>query len=101
MEPDDLGLRRLNALGEQEAADALRACCSAPAWVRGMLAARPFPERSALLARSAAELDQLDWAGIRQALDAHPRIGERVAGADTEAQWSRREQSGMDGASDQ
>ena len=32
---------------------------------------------------------------VRRALDAHPRIGERAAGEDTEAQWSRREQSAV------
>jgi 2-oxo-4-hydroxy-4-carboxy-5-ureidoimidazoline decarboxylase len=40
----------------------------------------------------------LDWTGVREALDAHPRIGERAAGSTTEAAWSAREQSGMDAA---
>jgi 2-oxo-4-hydroxy-4-carboxy-5-ureidoimidazoline decarboxylase len=43
-------------------------------------------------------LAELDWAEVRQAVDAHPRIGERVAGTGREADWSRREQSGMDHA---
>jgi 2-oxo-4-hydroxy-4-carboxy-5-ureidoimidazoline decarboxylase len=43
----------------------------------------------------------LDWDGVREALDAHPRIGERMAAASREASWSAAEQSGMDGASDE
>ena len=35
---------------------------------------------------------------IRQALDAHPRIGERAPGTGREAAWSATEQSGMDSA---
>jgi 2-oxo-4-hydroxy-4-carboxy-5-ureidoimidazoline decarboxylase len=53
------------------------------------------------LARSATVLQDLDWADVREAVDAHPRIGERVDGASQEAGWSRREQSGMDPASDE
>jgi 2-oxo-4-hydroxy-4-carboxy-5-ureidoimidazoline decarboxylase len=89
----------LNALDEGQARELLRACCAADAWLDDVVAARPYTDREALQARSAAALAALDWAGVREALDAHPRIGERVAAAGREADWSRREQSAMATAS--
>jgi 2-oxo-4-hydroxy-4-carboxy-5-ureidoimidazoline decarboxylase len=75
------------------------ACCASSAWVDAILAGRPYARRADLLSRSDEVLAALDWADVRQALDAHPRIGERVAGTGQEAIWSSREQSGMDYAS--
>jgi len=98
---DDAGLARFHVLGTEDAREALRACCAAPAWVDAMLAGRPYPSRDAMLGRARAALAELDWAGVRTALDAHPRIGERVSGGGREASWSRSEQSGMDGSSAQ
>jgi 2-oxo-4-hydroxy-4-carboxy-5-ureidoimidazoline decarboxylase len=77
----------------------VRACCASSAWVAAILAGRPYARRADLLSRSDEVLADLDWADVREALDAHPRIGERVAGTGQEATWSRREQSGMDHAS--
>lgn len=94
MAADDAGLAGFNTLGEE----ALRACCAAPAWVAAVAAGRPYPDRAALRKVSADALAGLDWAGVREAFDAHPRIGERVAGTGREAAWSRTEQSGMDTA---
>ena len=92
------GLARLNELPGREAREALHACCAAAAWLDDLVAGRPYPDRSALLDRSAAVLANLDWADIREALDAHPRIGERARQAGREAAWSAAEQSGMDSA---
>jgi 2-oxo-4-hydroxy-4-carboxy-5-ureidoimidazoline decarboxylase len=51
-------------------------------------------------ASSAAALGALDWPSLRVAVDAHPRIGERLAAAEStqEAAWSAKEQAGMDTA---
>jgi 2-oxo-4-hydroxy-4-carboxy-5-ureidoimidazoline decarboxylase len=54
----------------------------------------------AVAARADEALAGLDWSGVRTALDAHPRIGERADGAGREAAWSRSEQSGVDTATD-
>jgi 2-oxo-4-hydroxy-4-carboxy-5-ureidoimidazoline decarboxylase len=94
----DPGLARLNELPDTEAEEALRACCAATAWVDAVMAARPYANRAALLGHSTEVLDDLDWVGIRQALDAHPRIGERAGQPGREAAWSAKEQSGMDSA---
>ncbi len=94
----DPGLVRLNELPKEAAREALHACCASTTWVEAVIAGRPYPDRTALLERSARVLDGLDWADVRQALDAHPRIGERAAQSGREAAWSATEQSGMDSA---
>jgi 2-oxo-4-hydroxy-4-carboxy-5-ureidoimidazoline decarboxylase len=94
------GLSQLNQASWEEAGNQLRACCASPAWVMAMAAARPYADAEALRQRGAAELGGLSWDEIRVALDAHPRIGERVTGSGTEAAWSRREQAGMGSASE-
>jgi 2-oxo-4-hydroxy-4-carboxy-5-ureidoimidazoline decarboxylase len=100
MSADDAGLARFNTLGGPDAADALRACCAAPGWVDAVVDGRPYPNRVAVAARADEALACLDWSGVRAALDAHPRIGERADGGGREATWSRSEQSGMDTATD-
>ena len=65
-----------------------------------MAAGRPYPDRAALLAAADAALRRLTWSDVSLAISAHPRIGERPAGDDREAAWSRREQSGVDADAD-
>ena len=101
MTADDAGLARFNSLAGAEAAEMLRACCAAPAWIEAMASGRPYPNRVALVARADDALADLDWPGVRAALDAHPRIGDRAAGVGREAAWSRSEQSGMDQSSEE
>jgi len=72
----------------------LLACCASRRWADEVLARRPYPDLAALRSLSARVLAELDWADVEQALAAHPRIGERSAGATTEAAWSRAEQAG-------
>lgn len=83
----------LNAAEPAAAEHALLACCASRRWADEMLARRPYPDLDLLRLVSGAALDGLDWAGVREALDAHPRIGDRPAGDGTEATWSRAEQS--------
>lgn len=95
----DHGLAWLNGLPPDEARERLRACCAATAWLDTVVSGRPYPDRATLQATVASALAELDWAGVREAIDVHPRIGERVAAGTTEAAWSAVEQSGMDRAS--
>ncbi|RSN51341.1 MULTISPECIES: 2-oxo-4-hydroxy-4-carboxy-5-ureidoimidazoline decarboxylase [Actinomadura] len=74
--------------------DDLRACCASRAWLAAVRGAGPAELRTA----SARALDGLDWAGVAEALAAHPRIGDRVRGGGRGPAWSRGEQSGADGA---
>lgn len=71
----------------------LLACCASRRWAEQVAARRPFDDLDDLLAASADALAALDWADVLEALAAHPRIGDRAAGADREAGWSRQEQS--------
>jgi hydroxyisourate hydrolase len=88
------GLAAFNALPEPAAAEALAACCAARRWVARLLAARPYPAAADLHDAAAAELAELDWPDVLEALAAHPRIGQRAAGGSREAGWSRGEQAG-------
>ena len=63
-----------------------------------MLAARPYPDAEALVARAEEVARALPWDDVAVALAAHPRIGDRVEGSSAEAQASRREQSSMSDA---
>lgn len=93
------GLDALNRAPEDEVTERLRACNAAPGWVAAVLAGRPYADRAAVLDAGERAARALDWGQVRQALDAHPRIGERAAGESAEARWSRREQAAV-GTSD-
>jgi 2-oxo-4-hydroxy-4-carboxy-5-ureidoimidazoline decarboxylase len=92
------GLDEFNSLPAGQAAEALRACNAAPAFVEKMLAGRPYPSAEALIARAEDVARALPWNEVAQALAAHPRIGDRVEGSTAEAQASRLEQRSMSDA---
>ena len=78
-----------------QAAQDLRACNAAPRFAAELVAGRPFPDADTLVARAEEVARGLPWDEVSIALAAHPRIGDRVEGATTEAEASRREQSSM------
>ncbi|MFG2110825.1 2-oxo-4-hydroxy-4-carboxy-5-ureidoimidazoline decarboxylase [Micromonospora chersina] len=96
--PADGTLAEFNRVPAAQAERDLLACCAVPAWAREVAAGRPYPDLQALFKSADAGLLRLSWEQVAQALAAHPRIGERVAGTDRESAWSRREQAGMAGA---
>ena len=73
----------------------LTECLAVPRWVDAVLAGRPYADLDAL--KAAADLP-LSSDEIRQAMAAHPRIGEQPKHSGTDAAWSRSEQSGVDNA---
>jgi OHCU decarboxylase len=83
-------LAELNKVPRYRAEAELIRVCGSRAWVRGMVARRPFGDRDRLM-RTASEvwwsLDQTDW---REAFGAHPKIGATPTSA-----WSAEEQSGV------
>lgn len=89
-------LAQFNALPQLDAERELQACCAAPSWAHGVAASRPYADLDGLLRASDDALDRLAWSEIEAALSAHPRIGQRTAGDEPGAVWSRREQSGVD-----
>jgi 2-oxo-4-hydroxy-4-carboxy-5-ureidoimidazoline decarboxylase len=72
----------------------LLACCASRTWSAQVAARQPYWDLAELIAESEAALAGLGWDDVEEALAAHPRIGERAAGNDREAAWSRREQAG-------
>lgn len=84
----------LDDLSEAAAREQLSACCASSRWVDAMLGNRPFGTPENLAHRSDEALAELAWPDVLEALEAHPRIGQRVDGTGREAGWSRSEQSG-------
>ncbi|SOD71153.1 2-oxo-4-hydroxy-4-carboxy-5-ureidoimidazoline decarboxylase [Jatrophihabitans sp. GAS493] len=80
-----------------DAAAELLPCCASRRWITEVVNARPFATLEVLTAASDQVLAGLGWEDVLEALDAHPRIGERVGGADRESGWSRAEQAGAAG----
>jgi 2-oxo-4-hydroxy-4-carboxy-5-ureidoimidazoline decarboxylase len=89
------GLAGFNDAAAGPAERDLLSCCASPRWAHRLTAGRPYPNLAALLAAADAALAGLPWPEVEQALSAHPRIGDRIAGTDRESGWSRREQAGM------
>ncbi len=83
-----------NALSPAEAGRELLVCCAAPVWAAALAKERPFLTVDDVLGASDRVVADLRWADLRPALDAHPRIGERIRRQGAEADWSRREQAG-------
>lgn len=80
-------------------ADALRpallACCDVPRWADAVLDGRPYADAAALARAGDEAARSFTEQEVDRALAAHPRIGERAAGASAAAGWSRGEQSGV------
>ncbi|OLB74876.1 MAG: OHCU decarboxylase [Actinobacteria bacterium 13_2_20CM_2_71_6] len=89
------GLVWFNGLPREDAERELRACCAARAWACAVAAGRPYPDADALSAAASAALAELTWPDIAEALEAHPRIGEKTTGGGRDAAWSRREQAAV------
>ncbi|MEW2299659.1 2-oxo-4-hydroxy-4-carboxy-5-ureidoimidazoline decarboxylase [Streptomyces sp. NPDC006655] len=90
------GLARFNVLEEHAAAAALREACASTAWVRHLLAGRPYATLEALGAASDAATAELTAADLAEAMAGHPPIGRPKPGDPTSA----REQAGMADAAD-
>ena len=80
-------VRRINT--RVDASDELRKCCASASWVKAMNAARPFRDWHQLVEKADAAWSgarEPDW---REAIAAHPRIGDKRPG------WSSQEQSNV------
>ena len=90
-------LRWFNELSADEAVGALLLVCHSRRWATEVAAQRPFADVDALLTAADETWMALDGADWLQALDAHPRIGERGGRS---AEFSEREQAGVGVAGD-
>src|SRR5215211_1075874 len=90
-------------MAESSAFQVLTDCCGSSRWVSEMIVARPFGSREAVFAaadRIWSSLSASDWV---EAFEHHPRIGEgtsAVAQGERGAEWSSREQVGIETAGD-
>lgn len=90
-----MDLERFNEEPPDLLRPALLACCDVPAWADAVADGRPYADVAAALATADAAARRFTPPDVDRALAAHPRIGERAQGADTESAWSRQEQSGV------
>jgi 2-oxo-4-hydroxy-4-carboxy-5-ureidoimidazoline decarboxylase len=82
-------LASFNAAPAPEATAEMLACCASRRFAVAMAAGRPYASQAAALAAVEAVFGSLAWPDVLEAMDAHPRIGARVAGQ------SAAEQSGV------
>ena len=93
-------LARWNFLPSAAAVNEILPCCGSSAWAAAMVARRPLPEQSTLLAASDeiwSSLAEADWL---EAFRSHPRIGESRPGESQSVAWSTQEQRGVVDADD-
>ncbi|WP_343553496.1 2-oxo-4-hydroxy-4-carboxy-5-ureidoimidazoline decarboxylase [Pantoea sp.] len=90
-----MDLVSFNQISPEAAHAAIAHCVAIPGWQTALVAARPYATLATLYAEAErlAALWQADE--LEQALSAHPRIGDKVAGAGKEAALSRSEQAAM------
>jgi 2-oxo-4-hydroxy-4-carboxy-5-ureidoimidazoline decarboxylase len=88
-EVDELSVDRLTSV--------FRQCVAVDRWARELTDGRPYETRDDLLTRADELTASLTDTEIRQALDDHPRIGQRAAAGSATAAMSAAEQSGVDG----
>jgi OHCU decarboxylase len=96
MAGDHTDLRELNTLPREAALKQFLSICRSGKWAESMTDSRPYAD-TAQLQRTAESV----WLGLGpddwlEALEGHPRIGERGGAAE---EHSRQEQAGMDQAS--
>lgn len=91
-------LEELNRDQTAEAEEHLAACNASRRWIDRVLAQRPYADADQLLARAEDAVRELGWADVQEALNAHPRIGDRAQGDSREAAWSRTEQASVGSA---
>ena len=90
-------LGSFNAAPAQDAERTVLACCASGTFAKMIAAGRPYPDPIALLAAVDAAFEALSWDDIVEAMNEHPRIGDRAV----RGGMSAAEQSGAAAASDE
>lgn len=88
----------LNRAASADLARSLELCLNVPRWIAEMVQARPFADAEGVLAAVAASASPLTDDEIHDALQSHPRIGERPDGDGDHARHARADQSDVDTA---
>ena len=87
------GLESFNGLRQSQAIHALYQCCTSTIWALRVAAGRPYADEEALFDRADMITAELTEADLDEALEGHPRIGDKPDNAS-----SAGEQSGVVGA---
>ena len=90
-------LGSFNAAPAQDAERTALACCASRTFAEAISDGRPYPVPAALLAAVDAAFKALTWDDIVEAMNEHPRIGDRTV----RGGMSAAEQSGAAAASDE
>jgi len=88
-------IEQFNAADRPDAVASLRPCLDIQRWIDALTDARPYSDLETLLDAGRRAADPFTPTEVAAALAHHPRIGERAAGANTEARLSRSEQAGL------
>ena len=88
-------LAAFNAASPEAAQRDVLACCASGSFARMIADGRPYPDAAALQGAVDAAFMALSWDDIAESMNAHPRIGDRMAAGG----WSAAEQSGATSAS--
>jgi 2-oxo-4-hydroxy-4-carboxy-5-ureidoimidazoline decarboxylase len=73
-------LAGFNAAPAGQAVAAMLACCGSRRFAQAMAAGRPYRSTAAAVAAVDAAFESLTWSDVIEAMDRHPRIGDRVSG---------------------
>ena len=92
-EPNDIRLLELNSSDPSTLKSLFKQVCHSDAWAEAMSQSGPFTDLEDLLKKGEAQWSKCGEADWRQAIDGHPRIGEKQEGKSLAAQWSKGEQS--------
>lgn len=84
-----IALQTFNQLSHEEALARLQPCVALPDWANALVQGRPYLHRKALFDAALTLAQTWDETALTQALNAHPRIGEKPTGARAEAVLSR------------
>ena len=95
--PPPATLSSFNAAPAQDAEREVLACCASRAFAKAIVGGRPYRDPAALLTAVDAAFEALSWDDIVEAMNEHPRIGDRAV----RSGMSAAEQSGAAAASDQ
>lgn len=88
-------LQQFNGAGVEQAKAMIAPCVALPEWQAALVAGRPYADVAGLYARATALSALWRKAELDQALQAHPRIGDKPKGASPESALSRQEQSSV------
>ena len=90
-----IALHDFNHLPHEKALALIHPCVALPGWADALVRGRPYASRDELFSTASALTQNWDEAALAQALNAHPRIGEKPAGSQAEAALSRQEQGAV------